>query len=366
MNTPYISGAGPLFQVLLKEQAPLSLKVGEVIRGQVVEVHSDQSVSIRLKNEVVQAKSAVVLQKGMSVLFQVESLENEIKLKVLGGGVEEVNSLKNAIFSALTNLKAPRLNAEEMKLFFSLTQKIQGFLKGSNQSLPDLTRFFSDIEDLNTDTLKDLIASSGIFFEAKLKTLTLKLVPEEPVSAVLRQKIDQLVDNDLKGALLKLKQGLDQPEVAEALKGKFSDMETLKTTVEKLLSRIEQQQLLSKIDATFQPFVPLIWKELKEGKFILKESYRDATSERDYAVAIHLDLEKVGKLTVNLMMQNDAFHVRFTTESREFQKIVSGNTQLLEERFSACGLHCAGIVVRHEERVDFNQSPEGEGLHLLV
>jgi len=368
MQIPFIQRPDGLFQLFTGEQFLLPLRVGKTVKGEVLEVLPGNLVSIKIKNEVIQAKTDLPLQKGMNLLFQVESIENEIKLKYLGAQAEPEGAIKNAVLSALNQLRAPRLNAEELKVFLALINTPPSSLKEKQTRLFDLKKFFYEITDLASDDLQEMLRGSGTLFETKLRSLTLRLASEGKTSPLLHQEIEQLIDSDLKGSLLKLKSGLSDPDLIEALQKGHTNIDPLKATVDKLINRIEHEQLLSKLDASFQPFIPLVWRELKEGTLIFKESYKDASGKKDYSVTINLNLEKIGRLSVHLMMQGESLHVRFVTESRLFQGLLQSNTHFLEERLDTCGLHCAGIAVRHEEKLDFNAASlsSPEGLDLVI
>ncbi len=361
MEISSVSQAGAAVKLFLKGEPALLFKVGEVLRAEVLDILSDDTVSIRLKNEVIEAKTSLPLQKGATLLLQVEALENGVKLKWVGAPPEE-NSIKNVVLAALNHLKGARLTGEEIKSFVELINRLPAPVKESG--LLDLNRFFAEMKNLTGETLKEALQSSGVFFETKLRTLTVKLLANGLASGTPNE-LEKLINSDLKGILLKIKNNLDGAAMEEALKEGNVKPGAVNATIDKLLNQIEHQQLISRLNETFQPFIPLIWKELKEGELIFKETYEGAEGERDYSVTIYLDLERIGKLVTHILMQGGSFYLRFITENQPFHDLLQANATLLEKQLDACGLRCGNVTIQHEEKIEL-KNHTSSGLDLIV
>ncbi len=359
MEISSVSQAGGAFKLSLKGDPALLFKVGEVLRAEVLDILSNDTVSIRLKNEVIEAKTSLPLQKGATLLLQVSEVENGVKLKWVGAPPEE-SSIKNVVLAALNHLKGSRLSGEELKSFVELINRLPAPVK--ENSLSDLNRFFADIESLTGETLKEALQSSGVFFETKLRTLTVKLLANGLASGPSNE-LEKLINNDLKGILLKIKNSLGGLE--ETLRKGNVKPDAVNTTIDKLLNQIEHQQLVSRLNETFQPFIPLIWKELKDGELTFKETYEGAQGERDYSVTIYLDLDRIGKLVTSVLMQEGSFYLRFITESQQFHDLLLANTSLLEKQLDACGLRCGNVTVQHEAKIELKHHT-ASGLDLIV
>ena len=333
------------------------LTQGEVVRGEVINILPD-AVSMRLKKEVLLAKTDIPLQKGESYLFRVESLEGgEIQLKVLQALAEEIDVASPFMLDTLSRLKGAYLTHEQLEAFQALFEKIPESVRGG--VLDQLFRTFQTLPD----GLKAALDSTGIFFETKLRGLILKWMEKEGLMEGVDQKseLEQMVRGDLKGTLLKMQQALSDPDTLTLIKQQGISPDEVSVAVDKLLAHIELQQFESKQNGAFQTFLPLTWKGLKDGKMRFQESYHPKEGGSEYACVIHLDLEKAGKLTAKLQLFSNMLHLRFVTDNARFRALIEEQRPTLETHLSEIGLMCSSFIVTQEQEAGLTELPvQGE------
>lgn len=258
-----------------------------------------------------------------------------------------------------------------------------------------------NMEKLLPAPLKTALLNTGVAFEAKLKTVVATLqhrqteegfdpavVPspdttfeKELTSALIKEIVKQAKEsagelrpalpsdstekapapkgalssefsplkNDLKAALLELKYALNDKELIEALSSKETApakdakqethlLKTAQVTIEGLLKDIETFQALSRTTDSFYTFLPLNWKELRDGEIAFKGGKRDTGDTATFSCRINLDLEQYGTLSVLVLMQNREFFVSFKADQPQLQETLSAHLDSLKTSFREKGL----------------------------
>ncbi len=73
MNVPLAPLTEGTLSILLKGSGSLSLRLGETVKGLILNVLPNGSVSMKLKNSVIEAKTNLPLSKGDSILLKVDT-----------------------------------------------------------------------------------------------------------------------------------------------------------------------------------------------------------------------------------------------------------------------------------------------------
>ncbi len=370
-NVPQVGqGPQPTVNLPVTSGPPtiVPLALGEVVRGEVLNILPD-AVSMRVKKEIILANANIPLRKGLSYLFRVESLSpNEVRLKVLQTLPSETEEMGNTILKALNNLKGAYLAHDEIVALKKTLEKIPQSAWKKLPELGALNKLFKGTASLTDGSFKASIDSTGNFFETKLRVLTLDLMEKEglPEGKGLKDEIAQILKEDLKGNLLKLKQALQETDMTSHLKEKRVGVDEIATAVDKLLSHIEQQQLESKLHTVFQTFLPFVWNQLKDGKLIFKESYHAQEGGAEYACTIYLDLTGAGRLIAHLRLFGDVLHLGFTTQNPRFKSLIEENKPQLEKALSDIGLVCNSLIVTQEKEIDFDKGEPKSELDLKI
>jgi len=142
MQGPLINKTGKVLTLFIRDRPALTLKIGDIVKAEVLNITSGNTVSIRLKNTVLKATTDVPLQKNETLMLRVEGKGTEIRLRLVGGGSESSETVKNSILSALDNLRGARLEAGEMGRLRSLIETLPGSVREVLPQLASLKRFF--------------------------------------------------------------------------------------------------------------------------------------------------------------------------------------------------------------------------------
>ena len=345
----------------------ISLALGEVVRGEVLNILPD-AISMRVKKEILLAQSDIPLIKGESYLFRVESLMgNTGSLKVLQALKNDETPSAEPMRNRLETLKGETLSSDQILSFKKILEHIPEAILERLPALLALKKIFKNMTDLTPDSLKEAIDASGGFFENKMRATVLKRMEAEGALPGEEGDVAQIIQNDLKGNLFKLKQALLAEESLEILKESGVKVAELSQAVDKLLTHIEQQQLTSKWNAGFQTFIPFIWEGLKDGKMTFKESYHPREGETEHSCVIALDLEKAGKLVTHVrLFSDDRLHLRFVSESPQLTTALEASRPMLEKQLSNIGITCNSLVITREEAVDFENTVSSFGLDIEV
>jgi hypothetical protein len=347
-----IPNIGQISQGNVPVQTPTGvlLVLGEIVRGEVLSILPD-AVSMRINKEIVRAKTDIPLEPGKSYLFRVESVtDGETKLKVIQTLTEEVEAAGNTILKAL----AMKESALPQKQIMAFKQILEGMPESVWESLPQLSvlrKMFKNADAITERTLKESVDASGNYFETKLRTWVAQQTGTETLTA--GEAVDQIIDNDLKGNLLKLKVALEGTEMRDLLKSSGVKSEPFLEATDKLLLHIENQQFTSKINTAFQTFIPFVWQGLKDGKMTFKESYRSHEGETDHTCVIALDLENAGRLVTQVQLFADRLHLRFITENSQMTALLEENKSMLEKQLNDLGFICNSLVIKQEQEINF-------------
>ena len=223
------------------------------------------------------------------------------------------------------------------------------------------------IEKLLQTPIKSVLQDTGVALEAKLKAIASLLQqmeqPEEYSAEAHKTgraevktseppslrafEFSASIKNDLKAGLLQMKELLTG-EGKEAVKNVLTQdltpaqREGAVRVIDGLLKDIETFQVLSKTTDSFYTFLPVSWRELKDGEISFKRGRSDAKG-MSYSCKVSLDLERFGKLDIMLMMYNREFFVSFRAENAAFQVVLNNNANELDDSFKTRGMNLKAV-----------------------
>ncbi|MBZ0158481.1 MAG: flagellar hook-length control protein FliK [Alphaproteobacteria bacterium] len=196
-------------------------------------------------------------------------------------------------------------------------------------------------------------------------------------------RVDQgetAVKNDLKAVLLRIKELLEE-KGQEILREMGSQDKTgkgqgapppdqavrnLASQIDGLLRDIETFQLLSKTNDSFYTFLPVSWKELKEGEIEFKRGRGNSGGNTSCSCRIQLDLEQFGSLSVMVLLHNKEFYVSFHSDNADFKEQIGSGLEELKESFSRKGLRLtsAKVIDAHPDSPleQFEKTPPPPGI----
>jgi hypothetical protein len=341
----------------------LPLRAGELVSVEVLSAGPNNAATVRLKNIVVDVQTDVPLQKGETLTLRVERQENAIYLR-LGGDVpgKQAESVKGTLLSTLTTFEGLNPGSEALVRLTDLLSKLPESLKQNLPEIEIIRGFLLQIDDLSGKTVKDMVQNGGIFLETKLRILALGLDSDGADTAI---EAGRIISKDLKASLLRLKDTLLVPAVLEHLRTSVSPDDLL-GALNAVLRNIEFYQLQSKLTDSLQFFLPLVWKQLKDGEIIVQEYDQGKPGERSYSCTINLVLRQVGKISVLVVYQAGAVHVTCTVEDECFSKLFQEDADVLDTQFRSSGLRLGRCSVYHEPRLEFKRNSSEEGFSIKV
>jgi hypothetical protein len=361
MQIPFIPQVTQEPSLLVSERNVPPLQVGETVQAEVINV-TDTAVAIRMKNSILEARTDLPLKQGDVLSLLVEEAGPEIRLRLVPGNGSEAGSIKNTILAALDSLKDLKPAAEDMKILSSLIEALPQAVKESLPGLSALEKMMVTVEDLSGSALKDAVSDSGVLLEAKLRFLMLGEGREE---TELNQKLQTLANSDMKSALLSLKAELGNSMVANRLIQSGVHADVLMVTVDTFLKNIELLQLQSRLSNTLQVFVPFVWRDLKEGELIFRDSERDRPGEEAYSCTVNLDLDRAGRTSARLLLKSGKIYADVLTESEGFFRLLQDHAMLFKKQADGAGIKLAGFTIQRASRIE-NKPPQQGGLNIRI
>ena len=337
------------------------LRAGEIITAEVLSLGESNSAMVRLKNAVLEVRSDVPLQRGDTLTLRVERQENALYLRLGGNGPDQqAKPVKGTILAALNSLKVLKPGTEALQRLADLLGNIPESLRQNLPEIESIGRFLLPIDTLSGKTVKDIVQNGGIFFETKLRILALGLEADGGAAEI---EAGRIVTNDLKASLLRLKDTFLAPAVLEHLRSSANPDELL-GALNTVLHNIEFYQLQSKLSDSLQFFLPLVWKQLRDGEIIVREYDRGSPGERSHACTVNLDLEHIGKIRVLLVYQGGYVHITCSAEDSRFLQLLQEGSDDLEKQFRTSGLRLGHLTVSHVPTIEFHGNPAEEGFSI--
>lgn len=336
----------------------LSLKVGDIINAEVIEVMDSGSVSLRIiydsgqKNPVIIAKPNMPLSAGERLLLKVTDLGEEMRLQLMGMSSKSkandgTEAIASRIYAMLSDLSNSRLKSEDMRLLMRFFRSMPDVIKSVLPEIAILSGIMPEIESLNQALLKTSVEGSGVIFESRLKLLTVKGMKDA----------EELAVQDAKGLILKIIGKLSDAEVINILKMSGFDHKEMEKTLNRMLRNIEFFQLTSYINDLLYTFLPVSWDGLRDGELILK---REKGAKGDsFTCRVYLSFERIGRLSASVTLFNRAFYVTFHAEMPDTVEMILSARNLLEKRFIESGLLLNAVNVSH--RLDIGPCVKGQG-----
>lgn len=341
--------------LLISDKSNLVLQVGDMLHAEVLTV-TDTTVAIRMKNTILEARTDLAFRPGENIFLVVEEAGKDIRLRLVRGNSEDTGSIKNTILSALATLKGLKPAADDINALRTAISKMPGSLKELLPELKALENLSRPLDGLSGNVLKSTLRDSGLFFETKLRFL---VVNAEQGGVPSNDRIQALMNSDLKAALLSLKSSLNNAGTLDRLLQNGIPPDKLAAAVENLLKNTEFLQLQSKLSDSFQIFVPFVWKDLRDGELIFRESDRDQPGEDAYSCTVNLELERAGRMSARVLLQSGRIYVDVLAENVRFLDVLQTGAELLKSQFETAGIKLGGLNIRHEPKIELKPASAG-------
>ena len=122
---------------------------------------------------------------------------------------------------------------------------------------------------------------------------------------------------------------------------------------------------LSKTTDSFYTFLPLNWKELRDGEISFKRGQGGAEGGTAYSCRINLDLKEFGKLSVMVVMYNKDFFVSFKAERPAFKSLLDEHLEELKGSFVEQGLSLKAVTLDRDNAL-FGQLEKLESSERII
>ena len=404
---------------------PISLNVGEIVKGEVMDLLPTGGVTLRIKGSVITARTDIPLQKNAEVMLKVigtPSSPNELKLQFIGTAEKEdpgSSAFKGEALDRVlqdVSVGAPRtplstemierllkalpsdVNVLTKEIRLQIQNLLRESLKATGQDIQ--TRLDDLFKDLPTtlknqaslqsvtvsidkllsegaaDNLEGLLRGTGVALESKLKAIAqllqqAKESPEggaAPGKGMLSIDIKQLLPAADRASLENdLKASLLRlKEVLEqTTTGDPAVIKKASDAVIGLLKDIETFQLLSRTTQSFYTFLPVNWQELRDGEIAFKQNPSEG-KDASFSCRLNLDLEDHGKLVIMVLSHNNEFFVSLKPESEEFKSMLTSNVNHLEDQFAEKGLNLKAVRVLDKDDTSLEQLEKLEPYKQIV
>jgi flagellar hook-length control protein FliK len=280
-----------LITVVKPTGKPIPLNIGEIVKGEVLDILPAGGVTLKIKDSFITARTDIPLQKNSEVMLKVlgtPSSPNELRLQFLGPAEKDQPTTQAFKGEALNKFLQEFSGAVAERL---TSEKIEGLLK----ALPsDIGAMPKEIRLQLQTILQESLTSTGQNIQSRLDTLFRDLptaLKNQPVLQGLRLEVtvsvDKVVSEGLRGLLRDTGVALESKlkAVAELLlqnpKGAVDGLEVSPALTGKRASPGDIEQLLPAADRES------IENDLKANLFKLKETLAEqyaGVSQKDVAV----------------------------------------------------------------------------------
>ncbi len=398
MENPAITRSDHFLPLLKPEGKGLSLKIGTLIKAEVMEMIESGMVTLRItppankgehiQGQIIRANTHIPMRKGDSVLLEVSGSEKDLKMSFLGtltrhpvAPKKVPRSIPEKILKIFSDLSASRLKGKDFNTIKEFFRAMPEGLKETYPEFRTLEKLMPRIEHLTTKILQQSIEDSGVLLETRLKLEVLKELHNRNVPDSEKEVPKEGKENttsgkpgmtgipmketlkDQKGLLLKIQEIVKDEKMVEVLKQSGLKQTEVIDSAERFIKNIEFFQLSSRINDTIYTFLPLTWHELRDGELLFRKKSKDGKNL--YSCDINLDLKSLGRLSISVTSFEGDFYVSFSTERPDIHTFIASEKGVLDKRFKEAGLALKGITIHQTEDVTFGSLRE-PGVNVTV
>jgi hypothetical protein len=173
------------------------------------------------------------------------------------------------------------------------------------QQVNILKNFLVDIKNINEQNLKTNLNNSGIYLESKLL------------------KSNPTISSDLKASLLQISEHIVDPKI------------------QKVISQIEYNQLLSFTSYSNNTFLPFLWDNIDDANISIAPSNDD-----NFTCNIDISLKNYGELKVILLLEkNKNISINLRVKSDKLKDKIHQNIQVLRTKMHKVGLNLLSLNI---------------------
>ncbi|MEN6374011.1 MAG: flagellar hook-length control protein FliK [Smithella sp.] len=330
--------------------------LGETIEATVLEKSAGNKYTVALKNSYIPATSNIPLNIGEKLVVKVNSLQPQIILNIIN------NKSQNGDAKINGNLLQWRANPEAL---LQVINKVAGFAK--NLDKLDLPHAFSksDVEKLvklfdsiilsprtknNPLFLKDFISRVGLLLESSLK---------QSLSSYSHRGTEKTMEDNLKALLLKLSSSVnnilrENPQLDMEITAKLANITAF---TDEALKTIEVSQVINSVFQDSENGIVLQVPVALADGFRLADIFitLDEKDEREKkklsscSVNVFLDLDILGRITVNANFREGGLNCIIKCEREEIMDLIKNNINELKTSLAQTGYRIGYIDCVQED-----------------
>ncbi|MFA5215655.1 flagellar hook-length control protein FliK [Sulfuricurvum sp.] len=286
------------------------------IKGAAVIADTLKHITDSLKNIV--AKSDVLYSKEITQFSQkIDQLASAPQ-----AAVAEIKTTLSQLYGALLSSKADGVNP--------LLDSIELLLKNINNTTQDPIVPLKEL----SNQLQEAISSGDVMVSHETSVLIAKLDEfTNPKSLLLDHALQESMSDDLKSGLMNLSESLQESSDPSA--------KVLLEHVDKLLTQIDYQQLVSHLNHSNSIYFPFAWDQLDEGSMTFKKN-----NNKKFYCEINLRLKEYGELDLMMgLYEGNQIEIQAHTQLPQLKELIQENIAQLRTLLINAGLTPRSIRV---------------------
>jgi hypothetical protein len=322
------------------ESKNLPVRLGEILRGTVVQSLDPHRAWMKFGDQTILVESRIPLPQNTELVFVAKEIQPQIILQLLDGNSAdpEAASLLKKYFSSDVPLE--KIVEQLSSLWGTGKEKWPPPLQKLGQQFQLFIERFSFPRESpsHSHALRDLMADSGLFWEARIK---------QWMEGGGKEPFVQLLQRDFKGFGLKLlaqlKEGLPQGKAAGE---EFQAMRELLEGLEGILRKIEFYQILTHQPPEGQERIFLLlpfWLgthlQFVELCLSFPREKERSSEEEEHTLLFLLQLPELGKLRVEVRVKQKDLFCIFLSPDPGITRFIQESVPNLEKRLQDLGFH---------------------------
>jgi len=366
------------FHILLSPSQKLTfianLTKGQLVEGKVVRILSDHTFLINFMGSKVVAESMIPLKSGQQIKVRVVQTHPQVVMTLMMEEIPEQKAL-SVIRSYLPlqihwgelieNLRGTLTDRELRLLEMVVDREVLGKVISFLSSLS-----FGADKVGESENIKQFIEHSGLLYESKLKQSLF-------LGGRLAKHLTKVVENDLKGLLLKLSQHLEEAA------GRLNDnrdiilrgkVVNLLRTVNSSIKSIELHQLVNYLTArndqqlVFQ--IPFVLPEgIKTAELYIRNGYqrgkKGGRKQDEFHIVLLLNMRGLGNLRIDTHLFKKRISCKIHVGNRETANFVKRNLSELSQRLESLDYKAEKIDCSVSNGEDMRKEVPLQGFSLL-
>lgn len=343
---------------------PQIFHLGEVLKGTVIQPIDDQHAVMRFKGHDLLVETHLALPEKMEGYFKVEANHPQVILKPLWQEDGEESLMRSWVKRYLTLDPSSENLVEKLSpLLMSKTGSFSPLTRETAEHLFSLLKGFSmdQPHSLDSNRLKEIFLRSGLFFESQLGEL---------IEAEKEGHIDQMVEKDLKGLLMKLRNQLNASSLTkEPLREELPFLKEIVKSLEQVVQRIEGFQVFN-----LNPFNPLgkiflllpVWFQSQfqfvEMELSLPPHESDRFEEGSLSILFLLQMPEWERVVIEVTLREKVLFCRFTISHPEAAQFLHQAFPDLVLRLKQIGLEAhLSVAIEDIEKIPLSLLHEMKG-----